>query len=93
MSGKWLATAEIPADRARFGSFDQLRDLSEQRSRDIITALANNKTLKAGSNQKKIADLYNSFMDEAHANKLDIKPLDATFKQISKLEKKKSSLH
>ncbi|MFZ6689190.1 M13 family metallopeptidase [Undibacterium sp. SXout11W] len=88
MSGKWLATAEIPADRARFGSFDQLRDLSEQRSRDIITALANDKTLKAGSNQKKIADLYNSFMDEAHANKLDIKPLNATFKQISKLEKK-----
>lgn len=88
MSGKWLATAEIPADRARFGSFDQLRDLSEQRSRDIITTLASDKALKGGSNQKKIADLYNSFMDEAHANKLDIKPLDATFKQISKLEKK-----
>ena len=88
MSGKWLATAEIPADRARFGSFDQLRDLSEQRSRDIITTLASDKALKGGSNQKKIADLYNSFMDEAHANKLDIKPLNATFKQISKLEKK-----
>jgi len=88
MSGKWLATAEIPADRARFGSFDQLRDLSEQRSRDIITTLASDKALKGGSNQKKIADLYNSFMDEAHANKLDIKPLNATFKQINKLEKK-----
>ncbi|MFZ6863945.1 M13 family metallopeptidase [Undibacterium sp. Ji67W] len=88
MSGKWLATAEIPADRARFGSFDQLRDLSEQRSRDIITALANDKALKTGSNQKKIADLYNSFMDEAHANKLDIKPLASTFDHINKLTNK-----
>ncbi|MFZ6752420.1 M13 family metallopeptidase [Undibacterium sp. Dicai25W] len=88
MSGKWLATAEIPADRARFGSFDQLRDLSEQSSRDIITGLAKNKSLKAGSNQQKIADLYNSFMDEKQANALDIKPLTATFKQINALAKK-----
>jgi hypothetical protein len=53
MSGKWLANAEIPADRARFGSFDQLRDLSEQRSYDIIKALAADSKLKAGSNEKK----------------------------------------
>ncbi len=28
MSGKWLNTAEIPADRGRWGSFDQLRESS-----------------------------------------------------------------
>jgi predicted metalloendopeptidase len=93
MSGKWLANAEIPADRARFGSFDQLRDLSEQRSYDIIKALAADSKLKAGSNEKKIADLYNSFMDEAQAEKLDIAPLKATFNRIDRFTKKKICQH
>ena len=87
MSGKWLATAEIPADRARYGSFDQLRELSEKRSRDIIDALVADKHLKAGSNQQKIAALYNSFMDEARAEKLDIQPLKSTFARIDKISK------
>nr|WP_227869675.1 M13-type metalloendopeptidase [Undibacterium parvum] len=82
MSGKWLATVEIPADRARFGSFDQLRDLSEQRSFDIIKNLAADSKLQAGTNQKKIADLYNSFMDETRAESLDIQPLQGEFARI-----------
>ena len=88
MSGKWLATVEIPADRARFGSFDQLRDLSEQRSFDIIQNLATDSQLQAGSNQKKIADLYNSFMDETRAESLDIQPLQGEFARIDSLNNK-----
>ncbi len=88
MSGKWLSTTEIPADRARFGSFDQLRDLSEQRSFDIIKTLAADSKLKAGSNQQKIADLYNSFMDEARADALDIQPLQSEFARIDAITKK-----
>ena len=33
VSGKWLNTVEIPADRARYGAFDQLRDLAEEQLR------------------------------------------------------------
>lgn len=88
MSGKWLAATEIPADRARFGSFDQLRDLSEQRSFDIIKSLAADTKLVAGTNQKKIADLYNSFMDEARAEALDIEPLQGEFARIGALSSK-----
>lgn len=88
MSGKWLAATEIPADRARFGSFDQLRDLSEQRSFDIIKSLAADTKLVAGTNQKKIADLYNSFMDEARAETLDIEPLQGEFARIGALSSK-----
>ncbi len=88
MSGKWLATTEIPADRARYGSFDQLRELSEQRSHDIIKSLASDSKLAAGSNQKKIADLYSSFMDEARAESLDIAPLKAEFARIDALASK-----
>jgi len=87
MSGKWLATAEIPADRARYGSFDKLRELSEQSAHDIIDGLIADKNLKKGSNEQKIAAVYSSFMDEAHANKLDIQPLKSTFLRIDKVAK------
>lgn len=89
MSGKWLAATPIPADRARFGAFDQLRDLSEKQSFDIINALSRASNLAAGSNQKKIADLFNSFMDEARADTLDIKPLQPEFARIDTLAQKR----
>ena len=82
VSGKWLANTEIPADRARFGSFDQLRDTSETQLRAIIDALAANKQLPAGSETRKLADLYNSFMDQSKAEKHGLKPLHSTLAKI-----------
>ena len=79
MSGKWLDTVDIPADRGRFGSFDQLRDLSEKQIFAIIQDLTAQKTLKIGSNEQKIADLYRSFMDEKRIEEQDIKPLAGDF--------------
>ncbi|MFZ6800806.1 M13 family metallopeptidase [Undibacterium sp. Di24W] len=88
MSGKWLDTVEIPADRGRYGAFDQLAELSAKQSAAIIQNLATQTELKAGTNQQKIADLYNSFMDEAHLETLDIKPLQADFARIQQLKDK-----
>lgn len=88
MSGKWLDTVEIPADRGRYGAFDQLAELSAKQSAAIIQNLATQTELKAGTNQQKIADLYNSFMDEARLEALDIKPLQADFARIQQLKDK-----
>jgi putative endopeptidase len=88
MSGKWLDTVEIPSDRGRFGSFDQLRELSEKQSFAIIQDLSNNKKLKAGTNQQKIADLYRSFMDERRIEAQDIKPLAKDFAHIDSIKSK-----
>jgi putative endopeptidase len=88
MSGKWLDTVEIPADRGRYGAFDQLAELSAKQSAAIIQNLATQTELKPGTNQQKIADLYNSFMDEARLETLDIKPLQADFSRIQQLKDK-----
>ncbi|WMW81503.1 M13 family metallopeptidase [Undibacterium cyanobacteriorum] len=87
-AGKWLDTAEIPADKGRTGSFDALADLSLQQCREIIEALAKRKDLKAGTNQQKIADMYASFMDEARIEAADIKPLKKDFAVIDKFNDK-----
>lgn len=88
MSGKWLAQTDIPADRGRYGSFDVLRELSEKRSLDIIENLSKNKQLAAGSNQQKIVDLYQSFMNEKRAEELDIAALAPELTKIDKLTQK-----
>ena len=86
MSGKWLATAEIPADRGRWGSFDQLRETSEKRIHEIVESLDKNRKWKDGSNEQKIADMYASFMDEATIEQLDIQPIKAKLQQIDSIK-------
>lgn len=62
VNGPWLAATEIPADKARYGAFDQMRDEAEAAVRDIITELAE-RPQEPGSEAAKIAALYRSFMD------------------------------
>ena len=88
MSGKWLASHEIPADRGRSTSFDALNDLSEQRCYDLITMLSEAKNLQPGSGTKKMADLYASFMNQKLADQRDLKPLHELFAQVDHLTKK-----
>ena len=40
VNGTWLDTTEIPDDRARFGTFDILREESTARVRDLIEEAA-----------------------------------------------------
>ncbi|MDE3009318.1 MAG: M13 family metallopeptidase [Pseudomonadota bacterium] len=85
-SGKWLRETTLPADRGRFGAFDEVRDRAELQVRAIIEDLAARRDLPAGSEARKIADLYRSFMDEARIEKLDAQPLRSSFARIDALD-------
>jgi putative endopeptidase len=90
VNGKWAATTRIPADKTSFGAFAILRDLSEARVRALLDRWAADKNLKAGSDEAKVAAIYRTFLDEATAEKLDVKPiqprLDAIRKASSRAE-------
>ena len=73
-NGKALDRLQIPADRSRYGSFDMLRELSENRLNAIIQKTAANPGAP-GTDEYKIAGLYNSYMDEARVEKLDAAPI------------------
>jgi putative endopeptidase len=75
VNGKWVSSAQIPADKTSIGSFALLRDLSELRVHQILEGWAADKTLKPGSDEAKVAALYRTFMDEAAVEKADAKPL------------------
>ena len=82
VNGTWEKTTEIPADRSSWGGFGVLRDLSDQRTREIIEAAA--KTNAApGSNERKVGDLYASFMDEAAIEARGTAPLKPFLTKIA----------
>src|SRR3712207_1525177 len=64
VNGKWVATFQMPPDKARYGVFDALRDKSEVDVRSVLDELMVNPSTP-GSVQQKVADLYASWMDEA----------------------------
>lgn len=84
VNGKWLDSVPIPADRARYGAFDEVAERAEQQLRDIVEALGRTSKL-ANSDAVKIRDLYASFMNEARLDELGLQPLRAELLAIDKL--------
>jgi putative endopeptidase len=82
--GTWMANTQIPADRTRWGTFDILREKADRDARTIIeeVALAGG---APGSNQQKIADFYNSFLNQEAINAAGIAPLQAELDAIAAL--------
>ncbi|MGI8704881.1 MAG: M13 family metallopeptidase [Sphingomicrobium sp.] len=63
-NGTYLRTLEIPSDRASYGMFNRLDELSRERTRVIIEEAARAQA-PVGTNARKVGDFYNAFMDEA----------------------------
>ena len=56
VNGKWVSSFTMPADKARYGVFDALRDKSETDVRTLLDELEATPPA-AGSVQSKVADL------------------------------------
>jgi endothelin-converting enzyme/putative endopeptidase len=87
-NGEWLKRTEIPPDRARIGVFTALDTLSNQRTADLIQEAAKSNA-PAGSNLRKIADLYNSYMDEAGIEAKGLTPLRPHLDAIAGIQDKR----
>ncbi|MHC6592663.1 M13 family metallopeptidase [Arthrobacter sp. C152] len=74
VNGAWLKATEIPDDRPLEGTFTALRDGSEIAVRDIIEEAAA-KGPEASGIERKIGDLYTSFMDEAAVEAKGMEPI------------------
>jgi len=88
INGKWLDTVEIPADKARYGSFYELADSAEAQLRNIVDALQGDGKTISDADAIKVRDLYASFMNEAQLETLGLQPLQSEFERIDKLESK-----
>ena len=73
-NGDWIKRTEIPSDRSYVGIWDTLSNLSRKNTEALIEEAAK-ANAPAGSNARKIADLYNSFMDESTIESRGLAPL------------------
>src|SRR5271169_1218280 len=73
-NGDWIKRTELPPDRARISVFSGLADLSDKRTAALIEETAKSDA-PAGSSARKIADLYNSYMNEAAIEAKGLAPL------------------
>jgi putative endopeptidase len=70
----WLATTEIPDDRAAHGAFHMLRDQAELDVRALAEESAA-ADAPAGTDERKVGDLWAAFMDVDGAEQRDAQPL------------------
>ena len=82
VNGTWLATTEIPADRTNTGVFMDLRDKAREDVKAIIEDVSSKTDLEPGSDEQKVADLYNSFMDTEKLNQLGMSSLEEELARI-----------
>lgn len=82
VNGTWMAEFEIPADRARYGSFTLLAEKSEQRVRYIIEDLAASSS-DPSTLEGKVAAFYNAFLDEEAINAAGLAPVQPYLDRIA----------
>ncbi len=83
-NGHWLDSAQIASDKDSVSPTTDLEDRNQSQLREIIERLVSHSSDTVGE-QRKIVDLYSSFMDEAQIELLGVKPLASEFSRITAL--------
>lgn len=98
VNGSWVQNTEMPADKARWGTFDALGEQSQKDVRALVDEVSAADNVEAGTPVQKIRDFYNSYMDADAAtakgitairSDLDaigaVTDMDGVFRSFSKL--------
>ena len=81
-NGTWDKSFTIPQDKASFGPFDRLDELSKERVRHIIERSIAAHAAK-GTPEQQIGDFYTAFMDEAAIEANGVAPAEPDLQRIA----------
>jgi predicted metalloendopeptidase len=84
-NGGWLKSTQIPPDMSEYGAFSVLSQKAEDDQRSIVEAAESDGGAPIDSNERKIGDLYASFMDTAKLEQLKSTPLQSYFATIDSI--------
>ena len=82
VNNEWIERTAIPADKARYGTFDILADGAELAIRAILDEA---RTAPEGGEARKVGDLYSSFLDEERIRARGVRPLIDRLAQVDAL--------
>lgn len=80
VNGTWIDSYELPADKARYGSFDKLADDAEEQIHEILE--------EAHPSSPKSVALYRSFMDTETIERAGINPIREDLNRIDEVTTK-----
>ena len=86
VNGDWLKKTEIPADRTRWGSFDELRQNTDNDALAILKEAAGNPKYTSSTDQGKAVGLYLTILDTVNRDKQGIAPLQPYLAKIDKVK-------
>jgi predicted metalloendopeptidase len=86
VNGKWVAKTEMPADKARWGAFDQLAENAQEDVRALVEEVSAAQDAETGSATQKIRDFYNAYMDDVRPNELGVEAIRAELDRIAAIE-------
>ena len=81
-NGTWLDKNPIPAQYARWGNFNILRDANQERTKVILENAVNAKT---GTDERRAGDFYASCVDERSVEAAGIGPLNPSLSRIASI--------
>ncbi|MFT2008084.1 M13 family metallopeptidase [Pontibacter sp. 13R65] len=81
VNGNWDKNTEIPADKSSFGVFHMLNDKAQEDVKAIIEEAASG-NFADGSDEQKIGDFYESYMNTKVRDSIGLAPLAAEFRRI-----------
>lgn len=81
VNGNWLKNNKIPADKSSYGAGDMLYDQSQKDVKAIIEEAAKSNATE-GSDEQKIGDYYNSFINRKDRDAKGINPIKPELKNI-----------
>ena len=85
VNGTWMKTAQIPADKASWGSFNELREKTDLNSLKILDNLLK-ETYAKGTEGQKIQDIYATYMDMDKRNADGIAPIKGDLAKIDAIK-------
>ncbi len=85
VNGKWMKDNPIPADKSSIGVAETIIDKAQDDVKAIIEESAKG-NFAAGSNEQKIGDFYDSYMNQKARDEKGIDPLSVEFAQIDAIK-------
>ncbi len=88
VNGAWLDSTEIPNDRSRWGSFDELRQRTDEDALALLEKTASSEDLDGSTDQGKAVFLYKSIMDTVNRNAQGVEPVKPYLAKIDAIQSK-----
>ena len=86
INGTWMKNNTIPDDRTRWGSFDELRKMTDDDVLSIVNKAMNDVSIKENSDQAKALYLYKSILNTKQRDILGITPIKEVLTQIEAID-------